>query len=273
MVSADTGERLRTNPQHRQVIPLMGVKRLVEMESCRFRFSPMFCCGGALFLVCVAVGFAAQKKSNSPAAPSVFVADKGKFAIQLDGQAVGREDFEIASSGGGWTARGATEIKQPSTPATRVSGTLVLQPDGAPISYEWTAQAEKKNGAHILFANGVAKITLEMEGARPFEQDMSFGAPLIAVLDNNLYHHYAILARIYDWTKRGAQTFPVLIPQDDMTTGVITVEAGASENVAGKSFETLKVTTADLEVHLFLDANHRLMRLEVPASKVVVTRE
>ncbi len=272
MVSADTGERLRTNPQHRQVIPLMGVKRLVEMESCRFRFSPMFCCGGALFLVCVAVGFAAQKKSNSPAAPSVFVADKGKFAIQLDGQAVGREDFEIASSGGGWTARGATEIKQPSTPATRVSGTLVLQPDGAPISYEWTAQAEKKNGAHILFANGVAKITLEMEGARPFEQDMSFGAPLIAVLDNNLYHHYAVLARVYDWTKRGPQTFPVLIPQE-LTPGSITVESVGSGSAGGTSYESLKVTTSDLEVDLYLDGNHRLMRLEVPSAKVSVVRE
>ena len=272
MVSVDTGERLRTNPQHRQVIPLISVKRLVEMKSGRLRFSQIFCCGGALIMACVAVGFAAQKKSNPPAAPSVFVADKGKLAIQLQGQAIGREEFEIASSGGGWTARGATEIKQPSMPATRVSGTLVLQPDGAPISYEWTAQAEKKNGAHILFANGVAKITLEMEGARPFEQDMSFGASLIAVLDNNLYHHYAVLARVYDWTKRGPQAFPVLIPQE-LTPGSITVESVGSASAGGKSYEGLKVTTSDLEVDLYLDGNHRLMRLEVPSAKVAVVRE
>src|SRR2546429_4276711 len=33
----------------------------------------------------------------------------------------------------------------------------------------------------------------------------SFNSPLIAVLDNNLYHQYAVLARIYDWSKRSEE--------------------------------------------------------------------
>src|SRR5256884_3027056 len=53
-----------------------------------------------------------------------------------------------------------------------------------------SAQSEKNSGAHIVFANGVARITLEMQGARPFQQDLSFNSPLIAVLDNNLYYQY-----------------------------------------------------------------------------------
>ena len=61
-----------------------------------------------------------------------------------------------------------------------------MQSDGAPISYEWTSQTEKTNSARILFANGVAKITLQMQGAHTFEQDLTFGSPLIAVLDDNL---------------------------------------------------------------------------------------
>ena len=148
----------------------------------------------------------------------------------------------------------------------------MLQSDGTPISYEWSAAAEKTNGAHILFANGVAKITLEMQGARPFEQDLSFGAPVIAVLDNNLYHQYAVLARVYDWSKRGVQSFPVLIPQE-LTPGSIHVEATSAASSGGKSYEGLRVTTSDLEVLLALDSNHRLMRLEVPAAKVSVVRE
>jgi len=71
-------------------------------------------------------------------------------------------------------------------PATRVTGTLTLQPDGGAISYEWSSQAEKPMAPGSFFANGVAKITLQMQGARPFEQDMTFNTPLIAVLDNNL---------------------------------------------------------------------------------------
>jgi hypothetical protein len=212
---------------------------------------------------------AGQKKFQASA---VFASDKGKLTVQLDGQTVGHEDFEISSTASGWTAKGTTELKAPQSAAAKVSGTLTLQPDGSPISYDWTSQAEKTNGAHVLFSNGIAKITLQIQGARPYEQDLTFNAPLIAVLDNNLYHQYAILARLYDWSKRGPQTFPVLIPQD-LTPGTINVEATGPATIAGKSYEGLRVTTSDIEVLLYLDSSHRLMRLEVPTAKVTVIRD
>jgi hypothetical protein len=216
--------------------------------------------------------FAATERVTGAA--NVFSADKGKLKIQLDGQVIGNEQFEVTQSGADWIAKGSTDVTVPGTPtATHVTGTLHLQPDGSPISYEWSSRADKTNGAHIDFINGVAKITLELQGAtRPFQQDLTFNAPLIAVLDNNLYHHYALLARVYDWSKRGTQSFPVLIPQD-LTPGTISVEATGSSSVEGKSYEGLRVTTSDLEVLLLLDSNHRLMRLEVPSAKVSVIRE
>jgi hypothetical protein len=218
-------------------------------------------------LACTVLTLAAQKNSST-----VLTQDKGKLTIKLGGQIVGHEDFEIVPSGAGWRAKGTADIKPPEGAASKISGTLTLEPNGAPISYEWSAQAEKTNGAHIVFANGVAKITLEMQGARPFEQTLSFNTPLVAVLDNNLYHQYAVLARVYDWSKRGAQSFPVLIPQE-LTPGTITVESTGSASAEGKSYEGLKVTTSDLEILLLLDNNHRLMRLEVPAAKVSVIRD
>jgi hypothetical protein len=226
----------------------------------------------AALLLCTALSFAAPKKTAPSTNSSPLALDKGKLTIKLDGRIVGHEEFEISPSAGGWTAKGTTDVKPPEAASARITGSLVLQSDGSPISYEWTAKTDKTNGAHILFANGVAKITLEMEGARPFEQDLSFGAPLIAVLDNNLYHQYAVLARLYDWSKRGTQTFPVLIPQE-LTPGSISVEATGSATADGKSYEGLKVTTADIEVLLLVDSSHRLMRLEVPAAKVSVVRD
>jgi len=230
---------------------------------------------GRLLAACVmitlsAAAFAASSKS--PNAPGIFLADKGKFVVQVDGQTVAHENFEIAPAGAGWVAKGTTELKVPQTPPSTVTGTLTLQPDGTPISYEWTSQAEKTNSAHILFANGIAKVTLEMQGARPFEQDMSFNTPLVAILDNNLYHQYAVLARLYDWQKRGAQTFPVLIPQE-LTPGSITVEATGPATIAGKNYEALRATTSDLEVLLYLDNEHRLDRIEVPSAKASIIRE
>jgi len=236
---------------------------------------------------CAALSLAAQKGGQS-SGTVLFAQDKGKLTIKLGGQTVGHEEFEIAPSGGGWVAKGLVEIKPPDGGSSKVSGSLTLQGDGAPISYNWTSQAEKSTGAHILFSNGVAKITLEMQGARPctadeiadphrtqpcfFEQNLSFDTPLIAVLDNNLYHQYAVLARIYDWSKRGLQTFPVIIPQE-LTPGTITVQSTGSASADGKTYEGLKVNTSDLEILLLLDGNHRLMRLEVPDAKVSVVRE
>ena len=238
----------------------------------------------ALMLACAAAGSADQKKNVSS---GVFTQDKGKLTIKLDGQTVGHEDFEITPSGGGWLAKGNAEIKTPQSSA-KISGTLALGPDGAPISYDWTSEADKTNGAHVLFTNGIANVTVEMAGARPctpdemkdpnrkqpcfFEQSLSFSSSLIAILDNNLYYQYAVLARVYDWSKKGPQTFPVFIPQELMP-GTITAEATGSASVDGKSYEGFRVSTSDLEVDLFLDTNHRLMRLEVPAAKVSVIRD
>jgi len=184
---------------------------------------------------------------------------------------MGQEEFEISPAAAGWLARGSTTIKT-ETGDTKVTGNLTLQPDGAPIAYDWTAQTDKANSANIVFSNGVAKTTLQVQGARPFQQENSFDSPLIAVLDNNLYHQYEILARVYDWAKRGSQSFPVLIPQE-LTPGTISVESAGNATADGKSYESLKVSTTDLEILLYLDTNHRLMRLEVPASKVAVVRE
>jgi len=227
---------------------------------------------GVLLLCMIAFGLLASAAQKKAAAGSLFAPEKGKFNILLDGKSVGHEDFEIVASGGVWTAHGTSSIKPPQGASSTVSGTLTLQPDGVPMTYEWSSQAEKSNSAHVVFANGVAKMALQLQDARPFEQDFSFSSPLIVVLDNNLYHQYAVLARVYDWSKRGTQSFPVLIPQE-LTPGTITVDSAGAISAEGKSYEGLKVITNDLEIVLYLDGTHRLVRMEVPAAKVSVVRE
>ena len=225
-----------------------------------------------LLAFAIVLGLSAYAADKKAAPGSVLVADKGKFNILLDGASIGREEFEIEPSGATWTAKGSTSMKTPDGKSSKVNGTLTLQPDGAPLSYDWAAQTEKSNSAHILFVNGVAKTTLQMQGAAPYQQENSFGSPLIAILDNNLYHQFEILAHIYDWNKKGAQTLPVLIPQE-LTPGTISVESTGTTTAGGKSYEGLKATTADLEILLYLDSSHKLIRLEVPSAKVAVVRE
>ncbi len=234
-----------------------------------------------------------KKTGTAASGTALLIADKGKFRILLDGQPVGTEEFEISQSGGEWTARGVTQIRQtggetrepaaqgPGT--TQVSARLRLTPDGAPLHYEVSVQTQKKASATIEFQGGNAKLAAQLGGSQPFLQEFSFGTPRVVILDHNVFHHYAILARLYDWGARGAQTFPVLIPQGP-TPGSITVESLGLQSVdadsasragsrTGAALELLRVRTADLEVDLYVDESHRLIQLAVPASKAVVLRE
>jgi hypothetical protein len=213
-----------------------------------------------------------KKSGDLPPAMALLAEDKGKFRILLDGQPVGTEEFSISPNGKEWLARGSTEIRLPGGPATQVSARLTVLPNGTPVRYEWSAQGQKKASAAVEFQGGTAKMTLRLEDAQPFVQELSFGTPRVLVLDNNIYHHYAILARLYDWNAKGVQTFSVLIPQD-MTPGSITAESAGTQTLDGSALELLRARTPDLELNLYLDANHRLVRLTVPSAKAEVRRE
>jgi hypothetical protein len=208
---------------------------------------------------------AADKKS-SPA----FFTDKGKFRILVSGQQVGKEEFEIGPSGGDWSARGNSEIQSPQG-TTRVNGNLLMQVDGTPAHYEWSTQGVKKASATISFSGMNASVELHLEGARPFTQQFTFTAQPVVVLDDNLYYQYAILARLYNWDKKGEQTFSVLVPQE-MTPGSVTVDSLGQQNVDGKKLEELRVKTEDNEIDLFLDGP-KLMRVVAPAANAEIIRE
>ncbi|MFZ0213360.1 MAG: hypothetical protein WBE20_16590 [Candidatus Acidiferrales bacterium] len=211
-------------------------------------------------------------RAASPASGGVLAADKGKFRDIVNSKQVGSEQYDISANGSEWVARGEAEVKSAKGPSTHITSLLRLNADGAPVHYEWaTTTGDKKAGATIDFSNGTATIQLVMNGGKPFTQQFFFKTPIVVILDDNMYHQYGILARIYDWSKKGAQTFPVLIPQE-MTPGTITVEAEDPENVDGKSMQRLRVHTADLDLTLYLDKD-RLYRIAVPSANAEIDRE
>ena len=242
------------------------------MRKPRFSKKKLSAVAFTILLVALSGALLVQAAQKKGAAGSIFVSDKGKFKVLIDGNPVGHEEFEINPSGGGWVAKGTSHLTPEGSPAITVTGNMTLEPTGAPISYEWSSQSAKTNSANILFANGVAKMTVQLQGAHAFEQDLTFTSPLIVILDDNLYYQYALLAHIYDWNRRGTQTFSVLVPQE-LLPGTITVDWAGAVSSEGKTYEGLKVATNDLQIILYLDPNHKLMRLEVPSSKAAVVRE
>jgi len=207
-------------------------------------------------------------RSHALIAP--LAADKGTFKILVSGQQIGKEEFSIAPNGGDWTAHGSTELQSPKG-NTHVSGSLVVHADGVPVRYEWSTQGAKKASATIRFADVTATIELHLEGAKPFTQQFTFAAPLVVVLDDNLYYQYTFLARLYDWDKKGEQSFSVLVPQE-MTPGTVTVDSMGEQVVNGQKVQELRVRTEDNEIDLFLDGA-KLVRLVAPAANAEIIRE
>ena len=146
-----------------------------------------------------------------------------------------------------------------------------MRNDGSPVHYDWSTQGTKKAAAAINFNGATAMIDLRVDGARPFTQQFTFSSQPIVVLDNNLYHQYAVLARLYDWNKKGAQTFSVLVPQE-MTPGSVTVESLGAKDIEGKKLDELQVKTEDLELDLYLE-NQRLVRIDAPNANAEIIRE
>jgi hypothetical protein len=200
------------------------------------------------------------------AANSAFAPDKGKFKILVSGQEAGKEEFDFGPSGGNWIAHGTAEIQTPQG-AAHVTGTLELKADGVPVRYEWSMTGAKKAASTIVFNGSVANVELRMEGARPYTQQFTFNSDHIVVLDNNMYDQYAILARLYDWDKKGAQTFSVIVPQE-MTPGTVTVESLGKQD----KLEELRVKTEDLEINLYLDGP-KLVRVVSPSANAEIVRE
>ena len=154
-----------------------------------------------------------------------------------------------------------------------MSGTLNIRADGSPVRYEWSAEGPKKASATVAFSGSSASIDLRLEGARPYTQQFTFNTPVIVVLDDNLYHQYAILAHLYDWNKKGPQSFSVLVPQE-MTPGTVSVESlGKQPGAPGSpELEELRVKTEDNEIDVFLDGP-KVMRLVAPSANAEIVRE
>jgi hypothetical protein len=224
----------------------------------------------ATIVIVLASGALTGAAARAAKSLSLFTPEKGSFKILVNGQQMGKEEFEIGPNGGDWVAKGSSEIQGPDG-VTHVTGTLQLHADGTPVSYEWATQGAKKAGASVSFNGPVATIELHLEGRRPFTQQFTFNSPQIAVLDNNLYYQYAVLARLYDRDKKGLQTFSVLVPQE-LTPGSLTVESLGEQSVGGgKKLEELVVKTEDLEVDLYLDGE-KLVRILAPSNNAEIDR-
>jgi hypothetical protein len=208
--------------------------------------------------------------SGAPPVPAL-AEDRGKLRILQDGQLMGTEEFSIGRSGQAWMCHGSVELKIPGAGSASVSSQMQLSAEGALQQYTWTSKSDRKVTGGVIFSGSVAQLEVRVDNTQPYSQEFQFDSTRIVILDNNLFHHYLILAQLYDWNTRGSQTFSVLIPQA-LTPGTIAVEWGGSTEVDGAKMDLLRVRSPDLEVEIYVAAG-KVMRLAVPSAKVLIQRE
>lgn len=181
------------------------------------------------------------------------VTESGRFTIKQDGRTIGTEEFSVRPREKGYTVEGRTRLN--ATPDTLTSK-MELDENLVPVSYE--------------YSNGKGIIRVRVDKDRPGEltiienkqeSSTNFRFPAGAsIVDNNFFHHYLIL--LYR-VKGGDVTFPIFVPQD-MQVGVAKIKPGANR--------TYSIEVGSVKLDATVDENGRLMRLTVPASKVVVER-
>jgi len=201
--------------------------------------------------------------------------DEGSYRITMAGKEVGTETFSIRQNGAGPNA------------VIIAVGRVVLDAERGPqeVSSELQVAGRKlRPAAYEVRVQGAAaqRITGRVVGNRFSAQIVSSAGESMreylagegAVLaDEGVAHHYYFLARRLE---NGPGQIPVIIPrQNRQVTAVVTVAGTERLAVGGTSIDATKLSVMPAggpERLVWVDAEGRVLRLEVPSAGLVAQR-
>jgi hypothetical protein len=240
------------------------------------------CCimlGSGLWLVCVSASVSAQGKTQSGIAPLLYSgSESGTFRIFFSGEEIGLEKFQIVEE-----PRGVKATAEIRLTVERDQGKVTFLVTPAfqfsrffePFDYQVTQDAgPNKTKAHVSFKAGTAEATYD-SGKETDTRQIALRKD-VTILDDNVFHHYIILAKRYDYNKGGVQEFSAFVPQQFLAGGVSVSDKGMETVQAGGKdlkLQHLLVNTGELQISLWLNETHKLLKLAVPKSNVEVVRE
>ena len=205
------------------------------------------------------------------AAPAAAQTQKGELRILYRGEEIGREVFEISGTATELQAR--SDINYHINANTmRQTTDLLLGGDLAPRRYEWKLEEPRKSWLRMEFEGGRATVSFSRDDGKDEQQIYEFGGR-VALLDVNVFHHFLLLARFYDFARGGPQTISVFVPQS-VQPGSVTLELKGVETLevdgAPQPVRRLSILSEDNEVQLWVTETGRFVRLAVPQAEVEV---
>lgn len=197
----------------------------------------------------------------------------GRLRILLNGQPIGSERYEITGTATEIHARGELEIKVEGT-TVRQTASLLLSGDLSPRMYEWKMEEPEKTWRRVEFSGTQGTLRYPLGEGKEDQQVFDFGTSRVAVL--GLYHHFLLLARLYDFSKGGPQSIRVFVPQTGQP-GLALVELKGVEtqtvDAQPQAVRQLSITTEDSQVLLWVTESGRFVRLQAPLENVEVVPE
>ena len=206
------------------------------------------------------------------------VDDEGVFVISLAGRPVGSESFKIHSSLGKVEAQAEIRLhieQNGKTVGVQSFPDLVLDPQLHPVTYTWNQKGPQSSRLEVDFRGKVAKVRYKTINGNEDDRDFEL-PPDVAVLDDNVIHHYQLITARYQAMGGGKQTFRVFVPQEALPS-LLTVEdmgtAASTTDGVTTNLRHLLITTDVTHIDLWVDNQQHLERVSVPAAQLEAIRK
>src|SRR6185503_20673867 len=216
--------------------------------------------------------FVALLQAGAPGAGSPL--DEGVFVVREDTLEIARESFRLshgrlARGGAGWTL--ATTIRYDrSRPVVVLAPILEVTPDTMPATLQYDV-ADPRQPSRILGELGRGRFTVRLV-ARATERAREFPTGQRAVvLDDSVFALYLFAA----WLARSEpSTITAIYPRSLRHASVQVQDLGveAAPRNPEVKLRHFSVTAGAEVVHLWLDADGRLMRVQIPSRRLTAER-
>ncbi len=235
----------------------------------------------AWLLLFLSPGWLASQSRNAVATPAVPVFsgnEQGSFKILFGGEVIGQEKYQIVGEGSNFKASGEVRltVDRGAEKATfNLRTMLQCSKTFEPVAYQILQESgNNKMRARVNFKSGMSQAVYET-GRDTDSREIELKKDVL-VLDDNVFHHYIILIRRFDFSKGGTQEFNAFVPQQFIAGGMSVEDKGLdSVSIGDKkvSLQHLLVDTGELQLDLWVNERHELQKISVPKSNVDVVRE
>lgn len=199
------------------------------------------------------------------------VIDEGTFLLTQSGTPIGREAFRITrgASPTGDVYRATAQITMGDR---RTAPVLATDSLGAPTSYELIVRERADQVLHVQARTRPGRLSVMEQNPRG-ESVKEYVVPgRVVLLDDDVYHQYFFLALASD-----TGMVPVILPQARSQGSARLTRVGAERlDLDGQAVQAThyRLSLDDGSRRDFwLDGQHRVMRVEIPARGIVAQRD